>query len=124
MGHPRLSGPPAEGPARESGFCFGRRQQHRANGQFKDEIVNCPHSDPVCLLTSSGPAMVQYIKSHNSEIAKAASGNPINVIDDMMEITRKNDPSFTGPPYSILEIGPFGGRWMRQNNCPAINTDD
>jgi hypothetical protein len=28
MGHPRLSGPPAEGPARESGFCFGRRQQH------------------------------------------------------------------------------------------------
>lgn len=106
------------------GFEAGIVKFRIVNGQFKDEIVNCSHSNPVCLLTSSGPAMGQYIQSHNSEIAKAAAGNPINVIDNMMEITHKSDPSHTGPPYSILEIGPFGGRWTRQNNCPAINTHD
>jgi hypothetical protein len=87
-------------------------------GTLIHQFVKCSASNPICLLTSAEPAMQRYIREHNRAIAD----KPIDTIKHMMEIARSANPDYIGPPYSILEIGPFGGRWVQQGKCEDIPT--
>ena len=71
------------------------------------------------IVTTYNPTLDRYIKTHNSEVFGV---DDVQAIDRMMAVARSDDPESVGPPISILRVAPNSTHWLRQNNCPDIQT--
>jgi len=71
-----------------------------------------------CLYAYPG-VIVDYLNSH----PEFTSGKDIvlpDFVDRLMQVAQASDPSFIGPPISILVVGSTGAQWVRQGFCPNV----